>query len=131
MEIRDVRDGDIEPVRQLLIANGWAHRVEDAARFSRLLERSQRTAVALAQENIVGFGRAICDGESNGYLSMLVVAPEWRRRGVGRALVEHLTRDTPNATWVLRAGRPDAAAFFAKLGFAVSSVAMERLRDAR
>lgn len=130
MEIRDVRDAEIESVRQLLIANGWGHRVDDAARFARTLARSQRTAVAAVQDEIVAFGRAICDGESNGYLSMLVVAPAWRRRGVGRAIVEHLTRDTPNVTWMLRAGRPDAAAFFARLGFVASAIAMERLRGA-
>jgi hypothetical protein len=36
--------------------------------------------------------------------------------------------DDENITWVLRAGRDEASLFFASLGFAASSVAMERLR---
>ena len=50
-------------------------------------------------------------------------------QGIGRALVEHITGDDLRITWVLRAGREGAIEFFAKLGFQVSSVAMERLRD--
>ena len=128
MNVRDLRASEVECVRQLLIANGWAHRVADAAAFARLIEKSQRTAVVEIDGEIVAFGRAITDGESNGYLSMIVVAAKFRRRGIGRALVEHLLRDTPSVTWVLRADRPDAAAFFERLGFARSSVAMERPR---
>jgi ribosomal protein S18 acetylase RimI-like enzyme len=65
---------------------------------------------------------------SNGYLSMLVVAPELRRRGIGRALVMHALAANPRGTWVLRAGRDGAAEFFSKLGFQSSTLAMERLR---
>lgn len=128
MEIRDIQAHEIEQARRLLIANGWAHRVADADRFRRLLERSQRTAVTVVDDQIIGFARALCDDESNGYLSMLVVAPEHRRNGVGRALVQHIVGSDPNITWVVRADREGAAAFFAKLGFRKSLAAMERIR---
>ena len=64
----------------------------------------------------------------NGYLSMVVVAESHRRRGIGRAIVEHLVESAPHMTWVLRAGREGAAGFFAKLEFGVSTTAMERPR---
>ena len=131
MEIRDIRAQEIELARHLLVANGWAHRVGDAGQFRRLLDHSQRTAVAVVDDQIVGFARALCDGVSNGYLSMLVVAPAHRRRGVGRLLVQHIIGSDPDITWVVRADREGAAAFFATLGFLVSSVAMERSRATR
>ncbi|RDD82059.1 N-acetyltransferase [Dyella tabacisoli] len=129
MLIRDIQLQEVESVRQFLCANGWAQRVGDAEQFALLLANSQRTAVAILDRQIIGFARAITDGISNGYLSMLIVSSEHRHQGVGRGLVQHITGDNPNITWVLRAGREGAATFFAKLGFQVSSIAMERLRS--
>lgn len=129
MQVRDVRSDEIEPVRQFLIAHGWAHRVGSAERFAALVAASQRTAVAVeAEGHIVGFARGITDGLSNGYLSMVVVAPGHRGQGVGSALVRYVMGDDPGITWVLRAGRDGAVEFFSGLGFRVSSVAMERER---
>ena len=129
--IRDASPEDAEPIRRFLAANGWAHRVQDAQRFAQLLQQSQRTAVCVDDGTVVGFARAITDGLSNGYLSMVVVASGYRRQGVGRALVDHITRDSPDITWVIRAGRDGAAEFLSTLGFEPSLVAMERCRGGR
>lgn len=93
-----------------------------------MIHNSQRVAVALLGEQIVGFARAITDEVSNGYLSMVVVDDQHRRKGIGRALVEYVMGDNPDITWVLRAGREGAEAFFAGLGFQTSVIAMERQR---
>lgn len=131
MQIREVADADIEPVYRLLVANGWAHRVANVEAMARLIRGAQRAVVALEEGEVVGFARAITDGVSNGYLSMVVVAEGWRRRGVGRALVEGVVGTDSSITWVLRADRDGAHDFFAKLGFAASTSAMGRGLEAR
>lgn len=129
MQVRAIETREIEPARLFLCANGWAHRVGNAEHFARLIRASQRTAIALDGAGVVvGFARAITDGLSNGYLSMVVVAPGHRRQGLGRRLVEHVMGDSPDITWVLRAGREGAVEFYRALGFSVSAVAMEKLR---
>jgi ribosomal protein S18 acetylase RimI-like enzyme len=128
MEIRDLHHSEIEQVRQFLCAHGWARRLEDGTSFERLIANTQRTAVAVVNGKIVGFARGITDGMSNGYLSMVAVASEFRRKGIGRALVSHVMGQDNNLTWVLRAGRDEASAFFSRLGFVTSAVAMERVR---
>lgn len=128
MEIRTIRASEIEAARALLASTGWAHRVSEPEAFRQLVAQSQRVAVAVEAGAVVGFARALCDGLSNGYLSMVVVAEGYRRKGIGRRLVEFVMGDDARITWVLRAARSEEAPFFEKLGFAASSVAMERLR---
>lgn len=102
-------------------------RIGDLDRFT-LLQRSQRVCVAIRDGELIGFARGLTGGLSNGYLSMVLVAPDQRDHGIGRTLVRHATGDDPSITWVLRAGRDGATGFFQRLGFSKSTVAMERLR---
>ncbi|WP_434709576.1 GNAT family N-acetyltransferase [Pseudomonas sp. R1-1] len=129
LNVRDLRPDETESARLFLGEHGWRHRTGDAQSFARLIGNSQRTAIALLGDQIVGFARGITDEISNGYLSMVVVDAQHQRKGIGRALVEHVMGDDPDITWVLRAGRDGAEAFFASLGFETSVIAMERRRQ--
>jgi ribosomal protein S18 acetylase RimI-like enzyme len=130
VEFREINCDDYEGLRNFLSELGWAKRVRDDDRFRAMLDGTDRAVVATEGQRIVGFARALTDGVSNGYISMVAVAADRRRQGIGRALVERLMSGDAarRITWVLRAGR-DSSGFWARLGFSPSLITMERVRD--
>ena len=128
MEYRAIRPEDYEAVRGFLSEVGWRGRVSDPERFRAMMERADRTVVALDGKRVVGFARALCDGVSNGYISMVAVAPDVRGKGIGRELIRRIVGEDAALTWVLRASR-ESRGFWEKMGFKASEMAMERVRS--
>ena len=128
MVIRAATPADLPGIGALLEAEGWGERVQNRDRLALAVSTATRAVVAEIGGAIVGFGRCITDDVSNGYLSMLVVAPAHRLRGIGRRIVDALTGDDDRITWVLRAGHPGSDRFWDAIGFRRSEIAFERVR---
>lgn len=128
MDYRPATLDDAETIRAFLSRMGWEQRVNDPARFRTLLANSNRTVTVWDRGHLIGFARALCDEVSNGYISMVAIDPSYHGHGIGRKMIEVLLNNDTHITWVLRAGH-DSREFWEHLGFHVSTLAMERLRQ--
>lgn len=69
-------------------AEGW-DLYADVNMVKRAWQKSLYAYGAFDNDRLVGFIRCLGDGEYDLYVSDLLVAPEYRRKGIGRALLKH------------------------------------------
>ena len=89
MEYRLFTPGDLDAVIALTQAEGWPSFGEDPARAQRALTApGVTTIVAVDGGRLVGFAQLQSDGEIQAHLTLIAVAADARREGVGRAMLE-------------------------------------------
>jgi ribosomal protein S18 acetylase RimI-like enzyme len=112
---REDANVDLAELARLRAACDFAEKPSDFLRAQ--IDGARWLAHAWDGARLVGFARAISDGVSNAYVSSVMVAPELRRRGVGRELIRRLVGDRRGVKFVLHT-RKESAAFYAAIGFA-------------
>ena len=87
--IRAWAKADFPAIQQLSSAEGWPTPTVRPAEALVSWRNAWPTLVAICDDKeLVGFVRALTDGEVTMYIAELLVAPTWRGRGVGRALLD-------------------------------------------
>lgn len=122
LQLRPFQPADFATVCELdklCFPPGIAYPPEEVAYF--LSERGAICHVAIVGENIVGWilGHA---RKVTGHVVTIDVHPDWRRRGVGLALLDELEKDfrgrgCKKVRLEVATNNPDALAFYARLGF--------------
>jgi ribosomal protein S18 acetylase RimI-like enzyme len=98
----------------------WNDPHKDIAR--KLEVQPELFLVGVVDEALIASVMAGYEGH-RGWINYLAVAPRFRARGYGRALVEHverllLERGCPKINLQVRASNPAAVAFYRRLGYA-------------
>ncbi len=125
IEYRESHDVDLEALARLRAACAFADR--DRESLAQQVRGARWVVHAHDGPRLVGFCRAISDGASNAYVSSVMVAPEYRRRGIGRAMVARLVEGRDHIKFVLHT-RKESAAFYAAVGFSPATDMMVRDR---
>lgn len=100
---------------------GWwpDSEAEDYLRLTRLVKQSHCFAVALADGELIGMGRAISDGVSDAYVQDVVVNQAWRGRGVGSHIVSRIVArlQDDGLGWIGLIAERGSSPFYEKFGF--------------
>lgn len=89
----------------------------DTLRLKSATENSFVVCSAYASDKLVGFGRAISDGEYQSTIYDVVVLPEYQSKGVGRLIMDSLLERLPKQGTTLIYVAPGKQSFYEKQGF--------------
>ncbi len=85
-------------------------------RLRRAAENSYAICSVYSGDIMVGFGRAISDGEYQSAIYDMAVAPAYQGKGIGRILMNALLNHLPRGIIMIYAA-PGKAGFYKKFGF--------------
>ncbi len=100
----------------------WVEETDSSDFISPMVAGSFATIGAfLPNGQLVGAGRAISDGASDGYIQDIVVDPEQRKQGIGGEIVRRLVAilEEAGVDWIGLVGAPNTLSFYKELGFEV------------
>lgn len=135
IEVRPVKTLDDSSVRSLYQAVGWWKTDWEGTPgwISRMVGASTCFYAAFHQDRLIGMGRAISDGISDAYIQDVAVHPDYQRLGLGRRLVDALTRELKEmgVTWIALIAEPGSELFYRQLGFRTMSAYTPMLLEIR
>ena len=82
----------------------------------RAFSNSQVVVFVFDEENLVGFGRAISDGEYQAAIYDVAVLPDCQGKGIGKMIIQTIVEKIPNCNFILYAS-PGKEQFYEKENF--------------
>jgi len=103
-------------VIKLYKANGWSS-AEKPEKLIPALKNSDALVTARISGKLVGIGNAISDGSLVVYYPHMLVHPDYKSKGVGRAMMELLKQKYSSFHQQMLTADVDAIGFYKSLGF--------------
>lgn len=113
-------------VSGMLKSVGMAYHEPDV--HKRAFEASHTAVFVYHAEMLVGFGRALSDGEYQAAIYDVAVDPKLQGKGVGRLIIQSILTRIPKCNIILYAS-PGKEGFYQKLGFRKMKTGMALFKD--
>lgn len=107
---------DYDKLQTLFNQVGWNDKTNDINRLKSMVENSQIVVTAWDEEIMIGFARCTTDYVFNGQINNVVVDSKYRRKGIGKVLINKLLDSSKQVTYMLR-GSIRNEEFYRSLGF--------------
>ncbi len=102
-------------------AGWWCSKYEEDLSFidNILADSFSVAAVFDSDGRVLGMGRVLSDGCSDAYIQDVVVLSEYRKQGIGRAIIAFLIEELKKhgIDWIGLIGEPGTETFYSRLGF--------------
>jgi GNAT superfamily N-acetyltransferase len=88
VSIRAWRKVDLPAIQRLSEAEGWPTPTQRSRDYLAAWRHSRPALVATSGNQVISFIRALTDGTVTTYVAEVLVARDWRGKGIGRALLD-------------------------------------------
>ena len=122
----DTKDIDWQEVPNLLRGVEMGYHTPEV--HQRAFEKSHTVVFVKDDGRLVGFGRAISDGEYQAAIYDVAVSPDCQGRGIGKMIVEAIVSRMSGCNFMLYAS-PGKELFYEKSGFRKMKTGMARFVD--
>lgn len=95
--IREFNESDFPLIQNLYRKEGWMTFIERENEALKAWKNSTIGIVAIHDEEIIGFVRALTDGQITTYIAEIIVDTKYRGKGIAKALLEACHDLYPNA----------------------------------
>lgn len=115
-----VTEAPVNAIIELYRDAGWWEEGWSVEAIAPMVAHSFRFAALYRGDELVGMGRAISDGVSDGYIQDVVVRSDLRGQGWGQKIITALVKELQKAgvDWIGLISAPGTSEFYKKLGFA-------------
>jgi ribosomal protein S18 acetylase RimI-like enzyme len=107
---------DYDKLQTLFNQLGWIDKTNDINRLKAMVENSQIVVTAWDEKIMIGFARCTTDYVFNGQINNVVVDSGYRRKGIGKILINKILDSSKQVTYMLR-GSIRNEEFYRSLGF--------------
>lgn len=119
-----VKEADPKAILALYRQPGWwplDDNPEYLETVKKIISGSFCFVIATQDDRIMGMGRALSDGISDAYIQDVTVSPEFRRKGIGKGIVNTLVTymQARGLQWIGLISEPGYERFYEGLGFKV------------
>lgn len=115
---------DWKKLELLHAAVGWKRPIHKANRIRQAFSNSYSFIVAHYNDELIGCGRSISDGQVHGWIHDLVVAPNFQRLGVGTMILQKLVDQLAGVRYLGLLTASESIPFYEKSGFQTGWSAM-------
>jgi ribosomal protein S18 acetylase RimI-like enzyme len=110
----DTNNIDWELVVEILKEVGMDFHAGD--KHKRAFNHSHTVVFVFDNEKLIGFGRAISDGEYQAAIYDVAILHDYQQKGIGTQIINHIKERTPGCNLILYAA-PSRELFYEKIGF--------------
>jgi len=119
MIIREYSDYQEDVILRLYTKAGWTAYTENKSALEQGFRNSLSVLAAYKDEKLLGIIRAVGDGATIVFIQDILVFPEYRRQGIGTALLRAMLDRYPDVRQIelTTDNTPETIAFYKSLGF--------------